>query len=115
MTYTSPLVHDLLREGFERSPMFNGSINSTGPRYCPSIEDKINRFSEKDRHQIFVEPEGWSTVEVYVNGFSTSLPEDVQFKALSSVQGFEKVKFFRPLYNKYFCFMTIIKLFLDLY
>lgn len=98
MTYTSPLVHDLLREGFERSPMFNGAINSTGPRYCPSIEDKINRFSEKDRHQIFVEPEGWSTVEVYVNGFSTSLPEDVQFKALSSVQGFEKVKFFRPGY-----------------
>jgi tRNA uridine 5-carboxymethylaminomethyl modification enzyme len=98
MTYTSPLVHDLLREGFERSPMFNGTINSTGPRYCPSIEDKINRFSEKDRHQIFVEPEGWSTVEVYVNGFSTSLPEDVQFKALSSVQGFEKVKFFRPGY-----------------
>ena len=81
MTYTSPLVHDLLKEGFERSPMFNGTINSTGPRYCPSIEDKINRFSEKDRHQIFVEPEGWSTVEVYVNGFSTSLPEDVQFQA----------------------------------
>ena len=80
------------------STMFNGAINSTGPRYCPSIEDKINRFSEKDRHQIFVEPEGWSTVEVYVNGFSTSLPEDVQFKALSSVQGFEKVKFFRPGY-----------------
>ena len=98
MTYTSPLVHDLLKEGFERSPMFNGTINSTGPRYCPSIEDKINRFSEKDRHQIFVEPEGWSTVEVYVNGFSTSLPEDVQFKALSSVKGFERVKFFRPGY-----------------
>ena len=98
MTYTSPLVHDLLREGFDRSPMFNGSINSIGPRYCPSIEDKINRFSEKDRHQIFVEPEGWNTIEVYVNGFSTSLPEDVQFKALSSVKGFEKVKFFRPGY-----------------
>tara|TARA_B100001093_G_scaffold84963_2_gene76637 strand:- start:11947 stop:13818 length:1872 start_codon:yes stop_codon:yes gene_type:complete len=98
MTYTSPLVHDFLRDGFDRSPMFNGSINSTGPRYCPSIEDKINRFSEKDRHQIFVEPEGWNTVEVYVNGFSTSLPEDVQFKALSSVKGFEKVKFFRPGY-----------------
>jgi len=98
MTYTSSLVHDFLREGFDRSPMFNGSINSIGPRYCPSIEDKINRFSEKDRHQIFVEPEGWNTVEVYVNGFSTSLPEDVQFKALSSVKGFEKVKFFRPGY-----------------
>ena len=98
MTYTSPLVHDFLREGFDRSPMFNGSINSVGPRYCPSIEDKINRFSEKDRHQIFVEPEGWNTVEVYVNGFSTSLPEDIQFKALSSVKGFEKVKFFRPGY-----------------
>ena len=98
MTYTSPEVHSLLREGFDRSPMFNGSINSVGPRYCPSIEDKINRFSEKDRHQIFVEPEGWNTVEVYVNGFSTSLPEDIQFKALSSVKGFEKVKFFRPGY-----------------
>ena len=98
MTYTSPLVHDLLKEGFDRSPMFNGSINSVGPRYCPSIEDKINRFSEKDRHQIFVEPEGWKTVEVYVNGFSTSLPEDIQFKALSSVKGFEKVKCFRPGY-----------------
>ena len=98
MTYTSPDVHSLLREGFDRSPMFNGSINSVGPRYCPSIEDKINRFSEKDRHQIFVEPEGWNTVEVYVNGFSTSLPEDIQFRALSSVKGFEKVKFFRPGY-----------------
>ena len=98
MTYTSPLVHDLLREGFDRSPMFNGAINSVGPRYCPSIEDKINRFSEKERHQIFVEPEGWNTVEVYVNGFSTSLPEDIQFKALSSVVGFENVKFFRPGY-----------------
>ena len=98
MTHTNPLVHDLLKEGFDRSPMFNGSINSTGPRYCPSIEDKINRFSEKNSHQIFVEPEGWKTVEVYVNGFSTSLPEDIQFKALSSVKGFEKVKFFRPGY-----------------
>lgn len=98
MTYTSPEVHDLLREGFDRSPMFNGRIKSTGPRYCPSIEDKINRFSDKDRHQLFVEPEGWNTVEVYVNGFSTSLPEDVQFKALRSVKGFEKVKFFRPGY-----------------
>src|SRR5690606_4793958 len=98
MTYTSEKVHDLLREGFDRSPMFNGRIKSTGPRYCPSIEDKINRFATKDRHQIFVEPEGWNTVEVYVNGFSTSLPEDVQFKALRSVVGFEKVKFFRPGY-----------------
>ncbi|WP_323027088.1 tRNA uridine-5-carboxymethylaminomethyl(34) synthesis enzyme MnmG [Gelidibacter japonicus] len=98
MSYTSPLVHDLLREGFDRSPMFNGRIKSTGPRYCPSIEDKINRFASKDRHQIFVEPEGWNTIEVYVNGFSTSLPEDVQFKALRSVEGFENVKFFRPGY-----------------
>ncbi len=98
MTYTSPLVHDLLREGFDRSPMFNGRIQSLGPRYCPSIEDKINRFADKDRHQLFVEPEGWDTVEVYVNGFSTSLPEDVQYKALKSVAGFEHVKFFRPGY-----------------
>ncbi|AGC76551.1 tRNA uridine 5-carboxymethylaminomethyl modification enzyme [Nonlabens dokdonensis] len=98
MTYTSPEVHDLLREGFDRSPMFNGRIQSIGPRYCPSIEDKIDRFADKDRHQIFVEPEGWQTCEVYVNGFSTSLPEDVQFKALKSVAGFENVKFFRPGY-----------------
>ncbi len=98
MTYTSEEVHNLLREGFDRSPMFNGSIKSIGPRYCPSIEDKINRFADKDRHQLFVEPEGWNTVEVYVNGFSTSLPEDVQFKALKSVAGFENVKFFRPGY-----------------
>lgn len=98
MTYTSEKVHDLLRDGFDRSPMFNGRIKSTGPRYCPSIEDKINRFADKDRHQMFIEPEGWNTVEVYVNGFSTSLPEDIQFKALRSVVGFEKVKFFRPGY-----------------
>ncbi len=98
MTHTSEMVHDLLREGFDRSPMFNGRIKSLGPRYCPSIEDKINRFADKNSHQIFVEPEGWDTVEVYVNGFSTSLPEDVQFKALRSVVGFEKVKFFRPGY-----------------
>jgi len=98
MTHTSSLVHDLLREGFDRSPMFNGSIQSLGPRYCPSIEDKINRFADKDSHQLFVEPEGWDTVEVYVNGFSTSLPEDVQYKALRSVKGFENVKFFRPGY-----------------
>jgi tRNA uridine 5-carboxymethylaminomethyl modification enzyme len=98
MTYTSLDVHDILREGFDRSPMFNGRIKSVGPRYCPSIEDKINRFADKDRHQLFVEPEGWNTVEVYVNGFSTSLPEDIQFKALRSVVGFENVKFFRPGY-----------------
>ena len=98
MSHTSLEVHDLLREGFDRSPMFNGTINSVGPRYCPSIEDKINRFADKDSHQLFVEPEGWDTVEYYVNGFSTSLPEDVQFKALRSVKGFENVKFFRPGY-----------------
>ncbi|EIJ38331.1 tRNA uridine-5-carboxymethylaminomethyl(34) synthesis enzyme MnmG [Galbibacter orientalis] len=98
MSYTSNEVHDLLREGFDRSPMFNGRIKSIGPRYCPSIEDKINRFADKDRHQLFVEPEGWDTVEYYINGFSTSLPEDVQFKALRSVAGFENVKFFRPGY-----------------
>lgn len=98
MTYTSLNVHEILREGFDRSPMFNGRIQSIGPRYCPSIEDKINRFADKERHQLFVEPEGWNTVEVYVNGFSTSLPEDIQFKALRSVAGFENVKFFRPGY-----------------
>jgi len=98
MSHTSALVHDLLREGFDRSPMFNGRIKSTGPRYCPSIEDKINRFADKDSHQLFVEPEGWNTCEYYINGFSTSLPEDVQFKALRSVVGFENVKFFRPGY-----------------
>ena len=95
LTYTSPEVHDLLREGFDRSPMFNGRIQSTGPRYCPSIEDKIDRFASKERHQIFVEPEGWNTVEIYVNGFSTSLPEDIQDKAIRSIAGFENVKFFR--------------------
>lgn len=98
MSYTSKEVHEILREGFDRSPMFNGRIQSIGPRYCPSIEDKINRFADKDRHQLFVEPEGWNTCEVYVNGFSTSLPEDIQYKALKSVVGFEKVKFFRPGY-----------------
>ena len=98
LTHTNEEVHDLLRSGFDRSPMFNGRIKSIGPRYCPSIEDKINRFSEKDSHQIFVEPEGWNTVEVYVNGFSTSLPDDVQFMALRSVKGFENVRFFRPGY-----------------
>ncbi len=95
MTYTSEHVHNLLREGFSRSPMFNGTIQSIGPRYCPSIEDKINRFADKDRHQLFVEPEGWNTVEVYVNGFSTSLPEDIQYNALRSVAGFENAKFLR--------------------
>ena len=98
MTYTSLEVHSILRDGFDRSPMFNGRIKSLGPRYCPSIEDKINRFADKERHQLFVEPEGWNTCEVYVNGFSTSLPEDIQFKALRSVVGFENVKFFRPGY-----------------
>ena len=98
MTYTSNEVHSLLKEGFDRSPMFNGRIQSIGPRYCPSIEDKISRFADKERHQIFVEPEGWNTVEYYINGFSTSLPEDVQFKSLRAVKGFEKVRFFRPGY-----------------
>tara|TARA_R100000935_G_C2833753_1_gene166757 strand:+ start:49 stop:1920 length:1872 start_codon:yes stop_codon:yes gene_type:complete len=98
MSHTSLEVHDILREGFERSPMFNGAIQSLGPRYCPSIEDKINRFADKERHQLFVEPEGWDTVEYYINGFSTSLPEDIQFKALRQVAGFENVKFFRPGY-----------------
>ena len=95
LTYTNPKVHDLLREGFDRSPMFNGRIQSTGPRYCPSVEDKIDRFATKDRHQIFVEPEGWTTVEMYVNGFSTSLPEDIQDKAIRAIEGFENVKFLR--------------------
>jgi tRNA uridine 5-carboxymethylaminomethyl modification enzyme len=95
MSYTSLDVHNLLREGFDRSPMFNGRIKSVGPRYCPSIEDKIDRFASKERHQIFVEPEGWNTIEIYVNGFSTSLPEDVQDKALRKVAGFENVKFLR--------------------
>ena len=98
ITYTSEEVHDQLRLGFDRSPMFNGRIKSIGPRYCPSIEDKIHRFSDKPRHQIFVEPEGWNTIEVYVNGFSTSLPHEVQYEALKKVQGFENVKFFRPGY-----------------
>ena len=98
ITHTSEEVHDTLRSGFDRSPMFNGAIKSTGPRYCPSIEDKINRFADKNRHQIFVEPEGWNTIEYYINGFSTSLPQDVQFEALRKVNGFESVKFFRPGY-----------------
>jgi tRNA uridine 5-carboxymethylaminomethyl modification enzyme len=98
ITYTNTETHDLLRTGFDRSPMFNGAIQSTGPRYCPSIEDKINRFADRDRHQIFVEPEGWNTIEIYVNGFSTSLPEDVQVKAMKSIPGFENAKMFRPGY-----------------
>ena len=98
ITYTSSDVHDILRTGFDRSPMFNGRIKSTGPRYCPSIEDKINRFEDRDRHQIFVEPEGWNTIEVYVNGFSTSLPEEIQYQALKKIKGFEQVKLFRPGY-----------------
>jgi tRNA uridine 5-carboxymethylaminomethyl modification enzyme len=98
ITYTNQETHDLLRTGFDRSPMFNGAIQSTGPRYCPSIEDKINRFADRDRHQIFVEPEGWNTVEIYVNGFSTSLPEDVQVTAIKSIPGFENAKMFRPGY-----------------
>jgi tRNA uridine 5-carboxymethylaminomethyl modification enzyme len=98
ITYTNEIVHDILREGFERSPMFNGTIQSIGPRYCPSIEDKINRFAERTRHQLFVEPEGWRTIEIYVNGFSSSLPEDIQIKALKHIPGFENVKVFRPGY-----------------
>ena len=98
ITFTSPAVHETLKEGFDKSPMFNGRIRGLGPRYCPSIEDKINRFSDKDRHQLFVEPEGRNTCEIYVNGFSSSLPEDIQYKALKKVEGFENVKMFRPGY-----------------
>lgn len=98
ITYTNPAVHEILKEGFEQSPMFQGRIKGLGPRYCPSVEDKINRFADKDRHQIFVEPEGWNTVEVYVNGFSSSLPEDVQYRALRQIAGFENAKMFRPGY-----------------
>jgi tRNA uridine 5-carboxymethylaminomethyl modification enzyme len=98
ITYTNEEVHDLLRTGFDRSPMYNGSIKGLGPRYCPSIEDKINRFAERDRHQIFVEPEGWNTVEMYINGFSTSLPQDVQYAALRRIPGFEHARMFRPGY-----------------
>jgi tRNA uridine 5-carboxymethylaminomethyl modification enzyme len=98
ITYTNEHTHELLRTGFDRSPMFNGAIKSSGPRYCPSIEDKISRFADRDRHQIFVEPEGWNTVEIYVNGFSTSLPEEVQYAAMKTIPGFEQVKMFRPGY-----------------
>lgn len=98
ITYTSPEVHEILKTGFEKSPMYQGRIKGSGPRYCPSIEDKINRFADRDRHQLFVEPEGWNTVEIYVNGFSTSLPEEVQYNALKMVPGFENCRFFRPGY-----------------
>ncbi|WP_332033369.1 tRNA uridine-5-carboxymethylaminomethyl(34) synthesis enzyme MnmG [Kaistella sp.] len=98
IVYTNETVHEILREGFDRSPMFNGTIQSIGPRYCPSIEDKINRFAERERHQLFVEPEGWRTVEIYVNGFSSSLPEDIQIKAMRHIPGFQNVKVFRPGY-----------------
>lgn len=98
ITYTNQNVHDILKTGFDRSPMFTGRIEGVGPRYCPSIEDKINRFAERDRHQIFVEPEGFNTVEIYVNGFSTSLPEDVQYNAIRQIPGFENVRIFRPGY-----------------
>ncbi len=98
ITYTNQTVHDILKTGFDRSPMFAGRIDGVGPRYCPSIEDKINRFAERERHQLFIEPEGWNTVEIYVNGFSTSLPEEIQYEALRSIVGFEKVKIFRPGY-----------------
>ncbi|MGB4960854.1 MAG: tRNA uridine-5-carboxymethylaminomethyl(34) synthesis enzyme MnmG, partial [Saprospiraceae bacterium] len=98
VVYTTEEVHETLRKGFDRSPMFNGRIQGLGPRYCPSIEDKINRFADKDHHQLFVEPEGWNTCEIYVNGFSSSLPEDVQYKALRKVVGFENMKMFRPGY-----------------
>jgi len=96
IAYTNPEVHDVLKTGFDRSPMFNGRIRGTGPRYCPSIEDKIDRFADRDRHQLFVEPEGWNTVEVYLNGFSSSLPQEVQYSALRKIEGFESAKLFRP-------------------
>src|SRR5436190_1075418 len=98
ITYTNKKVHDVLKTGFDKSPMFTGRIEGIGPRYCPSIEDKINRFAERDRHQIFVEPEGFKTIEIYVNGFSTSLPEEIQYEALRSIRGFEQAKMFRPGY-----------------
>ena len=98
ITYTNSQTHEVLKEGFDRSPLFNGSINSVGPRYCPSIEDKINRFSHRPRHQIFAEPEGWDTIEYYINGFSSSLPEEVQLKGLRTIKGFENAKIFRPGY-----------------
>ncbi len=96
ITYTDTIVHDILKTGFDRSPMYAGRIEGVGPRYCPSIEDKINRFADRERHQLFVEPEGWNTVEIYVNGFSTSLPEEVQYEALRRVPGFANARMFRP-------------------
>ncbi len=98
ITYTNTEVHDILKTGFDRSPMYTGRIEGVGPRYCPSIEDKINRFAERERHQLFIEPEGWNTVEIYINGFSTSLPEDVQYEALRRIPGLEHVRVFRPGY-----------------
>ena len=114
ITYTNTSVHETLKEGFEKSPMFTGRIKGLGPRYCPSIEDKINRFAERERHQIFVEPEGWNTCEIYVNGFSTSLPEDVQFKALQQIPGFENAKMFRPGYAIEYDYFPPTQLFLTL-
>ena len=114
VTYTSEDVHETLKEGFDRSPMFNGRIQGLGPRYCPSIEDKINRFADKDRHQLFVEPEGWTTCEIYVNGFSSSLPEDVQYKALKKVPGFENMKMFRPGYAIEYDYFTPVQLNMNL-
>src|ERR1700722_8599927 len=114
VTYTSPEVHELLKTGFEQSPMYQGRIKGSGPRYCPSIEDKISRFADKDRHQIFVEPEGWNTIEIYVNGFSTSLPEEVQYKALKEMNGFENVKMFRPGYAIEYDYFPPIQLDLSL-
>jgi tRNA uridine 5-carboxymethylaminomethyl modification enzyme len=114
ITYTNPKTHELLKEGFDRSPMFNGRIQGLGPRYCPSIEDKINRFADRDRHQLFLEPEGWDTVEVYVNGFSSSLPEDVQMKAMRSIPGLENAKMFRPGYAVEYDFFPPTQLSLSL-
>jgi len=114
ITHTNSKVHEILKSGFDRSPMFNGRIQGVGPRYCPSIEDKINRFANKDRHQIFVEPEGWNTVEIYVNGFSTSLPEDVQIKALKEINGFENVKMFRPGYAIEYDYFPPVQLYVSL-
>lgn len=111
ITYTNDHVHDILREGFQDSPMFAGDIQGLGPRYCPSIEDKINRFAERNRHQIFVEPEGWNTIEVYVNGFSTSLPQDIQYKAIVKIEGFEHAKLFRPGYAIEYDFFQPTQLF----
>src|SRR5579871_6916363 len=98
ITYTNTRVHEILKKGFDRSPMFTGRIDGVGPRYCPSVEDKINRFSQRERHQLFVEPEGWNTVEIYLNGFSTSLPEEIQYEAIRNIAGLEKARFFRPGY-----------------